>query len=83
STIPASIPPPTSHRISIPIPTIDETKPEDDPSEALKLRRPRTKHTKPTISTTSAIDKVLSDIDQHTSDHSSNPNSEPQIVPPP
>ncbi|CAI8614511.1 unnamed protein product [Vicia faba] len=80
STIPASIPPQTSHRISIPIPTIDETVPEDDPSEALKLRRPRTKHPKPTISTTSAIDKVLSDIDQHTSDQ---PNSEPQIVPPP
>ena len=80
SAIPTSIPTPASHEIPIPIPTIDETEPEDDPSEALTLRRPCTKHPKQTTSTTSELDKVLSDIDQRVSDHlSNNPNTEPEI----
>ena len=81
SVVPTFIPTPASFEISIPIPIIDDTEPEFDPSESLTLRRSRAKphNPKPTTTTEPEFEKVLSEIDQHSSaPHTENPNPQPE-----
>ncbi|CAI8593750.1 unnamed protein product [Vicia faba] len=79
SAVPTFIPTPAS--FEIPIPTIDDTEPEFDPSESLTLRRSRAKphNPKPTTSTEPELEKVPSEKDQHSSaPHTENQNPQPE-----